>query len=92
VLRTISNVVSIQKQLGVEPPLFIMLSLLGVKGYRMAFDEASSRTEGHPIDEKNLIVPETMFEDFSGNIEEQMAETFQIVWKAAGYAQNRMKR
>jgi hypothetical protein len=76
VLRTISNVVSIQKELGVEPPLFIMLSLLGVKGHRMAFDGASSWTEGHPIDEKNLIVPETMFEDFGGNIEEKMVETF----------------
>lgn len=92
VLRTINNVVSIQKQLGVEPPLFVMLSLLGVKGYRMAFDGVSSWTEGHPIDEKDLIVPETMFEDFSGNLEEKMAETFQIVWNAAGYAQNRMKK
>jgi hypothetical protein len=92
VLKTISNVVSIQKQLGVEPPLFVMLTLLGVKDYRMAFDGVSSWTEGHPIDEINLIIPETMFEDFSGNIEDKMAETFQIVWNAAGYAQSPIKK
>ncbi len=90
-LRTINNAVSIQKQLGVEPPLFVMLSLLGVKGYRMAFDGVSLWTEGHPIGETNLIIPETMFEDSGGIIEDKMAETFRIVWNAAGYAQSRMK-
>jgi hypothetical protein len=92
VLRTIANAMSIQKQLGVQPPLFIMLSLLGIKGYRMAFDGVSSWTEGHPIDEKNLIVPETMFEDIAGNIEDKMTETFQIVWNAAGYARSPIKK
>jgi hypothetical protein len=41
---------SLQKELGVEPPLFIMLSFLGVKDYVVAFSGTSAWGEGHPID------------------------------------------
>jgi hypothetical protein len=44
----------VQEKLGVEPPLFVMLTLLGVAGYRLD----QSDFDDHTIDRNDLIIPE----------------------------------
>jgi hypothetical protein len=83
----VKSILSLQKGLGVEPPLFIMLSFLGVKHYTMAFSGTSSYGEGHPIDQNDLLVPEELIESLDTNIETVMNRIYGIVWNAAGYSQ-----
>jgi len=86
VIDIVSRILSLQKELGVEPPLFIMLSLLGVKDYEMAFSGTSAWGEGHPIDQNDLLVPEELIESFETNIEPVMNRIYGIVWNAVGYS------
>lgn len=86
VIDTVTNVISLQKELGVEPPVFVMLSFLGVKDYIVAFSGTSEWGEGHAIDQQDLILPEEVIEDFDANVESLMQRIYQIVWNAAGYS------
>jgi hypothetical protein len=76
----------IQKQLAVEPPLFIMLSLLGVKGYTMAVDPIRFLGHDlHPVDRDTLLVPEVMIDRFDISPAEFMRPIFDAVWNATGF-------
>ena len=52
---------SIMNELTVEPPIFVFLTLLGVKGYSMAVSsERFSIDEIHTIDRDVLVLPEIL--------------------------------
>ena len=76
-----------QQKLGVEPPFFIMLSLLNVKGYLMSIPMLSMHFPGynHPIDRDNLLMTEVMIEDFNFEPSKILKPTFDTVWNACGY-------
>lgn len=82
-LDALPRFLSIQRQLGVEPPLFIILSLLGVFGYRL--DVSTSRFDTYPIDRDALILPEIIVENFECNPSEVMRPIFDAIWNAAGW-------
>lgn len=85
-LDALPRFLSIQKKLGVEPPLFIMLTFLGVAGFTMAVDRARFIwREDHPIDRDSLLIPEIMIEKFECNAAEVMKPAFDAVWNAAGW-------
>lgn len=86
VANAIVNSISIQKELGVEPPLFVMLSFLGVKDYVVAFSGSYSPGEGHPIDQNDLLIPEELIESFDSDIQEVTQRIYDIVWNAAGFS------
>lgn len=77
---------SLQQDLGVEPPLFVMLSFLGVKDYVIAFSGSYRPGERHPIDQNDLILPEEVIESFDTDIYTVMQRIYQIVWNAAGFS------
>jgi len=64
---------SIEKQLGIDPPFFIMLSLLGASGYKMAvkreFDDSFEPWWQKPtsIDSDELIIPKIPIENFESD-------------------------
>lgn len=86
-LKALPTFLSIQKRLGVEPPLFIMLSLLGVSGYVMAVDRRLDRFGDHvyPIDRDTLVLPEIVIENFEIDPAEIMRPIFDATWNAAGW-------
>jgi len=86
VLEIVRNVMSVQKDLGVEPPLFVMLSFLGVKGYEIAFSGTSAFGEGYKIDQNDLLLPEEVIESFDSDTEDAMQRIYGVVWNAAGYS------
>jgi hypothetical protein len=75
-----------QKDQGVEPPLFVMLTFLGVKAYEVSFSGISPFEEGHRIDRNDLLLPEAVIESFDADVENAMQRVFKIVWNAAGYS------
>lgn len=87
ILEGISRFLSIKKKLGIEPPLFIMLSLLEVKGYIIRGESKFSRSLGNPIDRDTLLISEVMVEDFDVNPAKVMRPIFDAVWNAAGWPQ-----
>lgn len=87
-LRALSRHLTLQKRLGVEPPVIVMLSLLGMKGYVMLVAPERRFNEGHPIDRDALLLPEVMVEDLDANISHTVRPIFDALWNAAGWSQS----
>ena len=58
-----------------------MVSLLGVQGYRLQFHSTSDDT----IDRPNLIVTETIIEDFNYDLTKVTSPIFDTIANAAGW-------
>lgn len=81
---------SAQKQMTVPPPISIMISLLGVSGYKMAVSQYIhvSREDQHSIDRDILVLPELICESYPSdkyNIARALRPAFDAVWNATGW-------
>ena len=85
IAQHLSRYMNTQHKIGVEPPIFIMLSLLGVAGYRLGGSDNIWVGAGHPIDRHDLIIPEVMVEDLVCNPYRVMRPIFDAVWNAGGH-------
>jgi hypothetical protein len=81
-LEALPRFLSIQEQLGVEPPLFVMLSLLRVSSYAMWLTRHGPPPriyDDHPIDRDTLLLPENVIESFECDPAEVMRPIFDAV-------------
>lgn len=74
-------------RLGVDSPVLVMASLLGVEGYRI-LSNTLFRDESRPIDRADLILPAATAEapglDRAG-VERLLRPTIDAIWNACGY-------
>lgn len=61
-INDVSSYTQLQKRIAIGPPVFIMISFLGVKGFRVTTGPASFG--GHTIDRDALILPDVVMNDF----------------------------
>jgi len=84
----------LQRNLGVQPPVFVMLSLLSVKGYRIAYGGPWVDEEDFDaIDRDSLIVPEVMIDNLDlsrEGIQRAMKQVFDPIWNACGFEGSRL--
>ena len=85
VIESLPRYFNALKVLDIETPVFVMLSLVGVMGFRIATSH-SVEYELNKIDRQTLICPEVLFEDFDSNVETQMKPAFDALWNAAGWS------
>ncbi len=83
-LKLIERLIKVQENIGVQSPLFIMLSFLGVKGYVMGFDSGFGRF-GNPIDRDALLLPVAILEDYNSDLFAIMKPIFDNIWNACGH-------
>ncbi|MHA1938193.1 MAG: AlbA family DNA-binding domain-containing protein [Candidatus Thorarchaeota archaeon] len=81
--RALRNYLEIHKILGVDPPLVVLLSLMGVKGYHIE-TRAFASTDNY-IDRDMLLIPEILLETFDAEAFDIMKPLFDAVWNAAGW-------
>ena len=82
----ISKVLKIYKKYQIQPPFFIMLSLIGVKDYIIWADPSHFLpVEKRKIDRNNLFLPEVLLADYDSNINDNMKITYDSMWNAAGW-------
>jgi hypothetical protein len=70
------------RQLGVTPPLLLMVSLLGVKGLEIV--QGHQRFSSPPIDRDDLILPEVLVEDMRAEPARLLRKVFDMIWQSAG--------
>jgi hypothetical protein len=83
--NSIERFLKFQKSLGVEPPIVIMLSLLGVFGTKIYVPSPFGIQKPHGIDRENLLIPEVMIESFDCKPAQVMKPIFDAIWNAAGW-------
>ena len=79
----LSHYLNILKNLGVLPPIFVFLTLLGVKGYTM-YRKNPHHFRIYNIDRDILILPEGIVESYEDKSEYILKSTFDSVWNACG--------
>jgi len=85
-IKSFSEYISVLETLNVELPLFVFLTLLGVKGYSMGIDGTGFRTrETLTIDREVLLLPEIVIESYDAKAEEVLRPCFDSVWNACGF-------
>ena len=78
------------RSVGVDAPLYLMLTLLGVYGFNFAVSErlqvrAVGNRAIHPIDRRVLDVPDRFIESLDANIDGVLRPVFDVLWNAAGW-------
>ena len=85
-IRSLTDYLPVLNTLNVEPPLFIFLTLLGVKGYSMGVDTSKYRVrEVHTIDRDILQLPEIIVESYDVRAEDVLKPCFDSIWNACGF-------
>ncbi len=84
----ISEMLKILKHQNVPPPVYIFVTLVGVKGYEapsgrgmMWFSEARPAK----IDRDVLTLPESIVDDYEADVHDLMSNAIDSLWNACGY-------
>lgn len=86
IMEKVQKLIGLFRHLEIKPPFFVMVSFVGVKGFRMGVDRFLRDEPEHPyIDRDNLIIPEIMSEDLDTNISKNLQPIFDAVWNACGW-------
>ncbi|MBA7616748.1 hypothetical protein ES703_24047 [subsurface metagenome] len=85
-VKALEAYLNVQGKLGVEAPFFVILSLLGVRGYGIGGVRSFYSRRGQDrIDRDTLVIPEVIIEEFECDIPEVMRPMFDSVWNAVGW-------
>ena len=86
-LESLRKYLALAKGLGVSMPMVIMLSMHGVRGYRIWFrSDWYDYGQMHAIDRDALLLPDVLLEDFSTLADVAMKPIFDALWQAGGLA------
>lgn len=83
-IRSMTDYLAIFKLLHIQPPVFIFLTLLNVKGYYLAVNRRFWG-ERFKIDRDMLEAPENIVENYDINAAQLMRTCFDSIWNACGF-------
>lgn len=85
-LSTLPRYLSALRDEGIDPPIAILISLIGVKGTIMKVGEAWSRYPyshlEQRLDRDELLLPECVIENFDANLAASLRPAFDTLWNA----------
>ena len=84
IVKGLRQFLEAQISVGSQMPVIVMLTLINVKGYRMAVDPRFM-SSGSTIDRDILILPEVMVEDTTQPPEQILRPIFDALWQAADW-------
>jgi hypothetical protein len=85
-INSLGGYLSRLKTLNVELPIFVFLTLLGVKGYSMGVNKWDYDIEEvQTIDRDILLLPEVIVENYDGKAEKVLKPCFDSIWNACGF-------
>lgn len=82
------RLLKVLQKIGVEPPVYIFITLLEVKEYGIDISGTAFRTcmmGGVPINKNVFLLPEIMLHDYKENYAQILKPCFDIMWNACGF-------
>ena len=84
-LKAIPRYLKAISELGVTPPIWILVSLTGIRGAQLALSfKEKSQANSCPVDRNILKMPEVLVEDLSINFQNLMRPIFDSLWNSVG--------
>jgi hypothetical protein len=89
VIEATSGILSFLNSVAIEPPFYVFLSLLRVRGYAM-FPGSTAvfmapRAHLREIDREDLILPEVILDAFDEDVPTALRPAFDVIWNASGW-------
>ena len=88
VIEAVDRYLRVLRELLIEPPFFVILSLLGVNGAFMATSPRQTIVDPHPIDRNRLTAPDVLIERFDADIARELRPAFDSFWNACGISRS----
>ena len=87
VIQSVETCLSIQQKLSIALPSTLIVSLTGVKGYKLGINQKLDpwREHTNKIDRDLLILPEIVVPDYSVKPETLLRPIFDAIWNSAGW-------
>jgi Putative DNA-binding domain len=88
--RGFRHFLDLLKELELEPPIILMMSLVGVKGMELGIDsEFYNFPEAVPFDREIIPLPECIIDSFEIEPDQVLRPMFDVAWQACGQPQSR---
>jgi len=87
IVQSLGKFFKVHNTLEIEPPYFLLISLVGVEGYNLPTKKIYGYSD-NIIDRNDLLVPEILVEDSSLPPETILKPAFDAIWNAAGQPQS----
>ncbi len=84
-IRGLEEYLAIMKTLGVELPVLLFLTFIGIKSYFLGVKDSWRFYEVHAVDQDILLLPEVIIEDYAARTELILRPCFDVIWNACGY-------
>jgi hypothetical protein len=85
-LASLRGYLTLFKAMDVAPPIFVMLSLLNIRGFIMAVSHKYwLREDQEGFDRDGVILPAVIVEAYSQDLDLLMQPVFDAVWQSAGW-------
>ena len=83
----------ILEYIGVQPPISVMLSLVGAKGYGLIVTDGSGDSFSlHAIDRDMLMLPDGLVQSYEDHADLILKPAFDALWQSVGYERDRFYR
>jgi len=86
-IKALTSCTALYQKLSLNPPFVLLVSLTGVKGYKLAISQRLDRWHQHThrIDRDLLFLPEVLIEDLAADSSTILRPVFDAVWNSAGW-------
>jgi hypothetical protein len=82
-IEKLGSYLPVQRDMGLAPPIFVLLSLLGVRGYNVP--HGAFRDSKPSIDRDVLLLPDLLVEDYAVDSAATLLPAFDALWQAGGW-------
>jgi len=84
-IGSLGEFLNLAREMGINMPVVIFLTLIGIKDYEMAVDRMRFWDDYYKIDRDVLILPETLVESYDIEPKDILRPMFDLVWNACGF-------
>lgn len=81
-IEALNNYLEVLRKIEVTIPLFCFLAFTDIKGYRLGL--SASWLDSYYIERDNLLLPETIIDNYDLKAETILKSSFDLVWNACG--------
>ena len=89
ILTSVAEYLTMLRDLGVAPPVYVFLSMIGATGITLYAGDLNALAEPQELDRDALILPEVTFLSFDEVVAQTLKPAFDMVWTAFGFEGSR---
>lgn len=84
-LKSLTKYLNLTKQLGINMPIVIFLTFIGIKDYKMGVDTSRFFDNYYNIDRDIVELPETIIDSYDSKAQDILRPMFDLMWNACGF-------